>query len=140
MAQANQFYKGEEKKFAINIEAAGFDMDTDDFKLEVSTNAAGDSVSVLKAGEPTEEGVWTNEEGSLVVFYETETVATPAEEEGGEPVVTTTKTWWAIVDTQFFTRVGDLKVIATAFVKDPKAYDGVRNAIDVKTLGSLKNV
>lgn len=139
MAQANLFYKGEEKKFAFNIAADGFDMDSDDFELEVSTNKAGDSVSVLKTGEPNEQGIWANEDGSLVVFFEETTTETPSEEPGGEPTVTTEKTWYAIVDTQYFANTGDLKVTATAYVTDQKAYDGVRKSIDVQTLGNLRN-
>lgn len=137
MAQPNVFYKGEEKKFAINIAAAGFDIDTDDFDIEVTNKK--ESFVVQKTGEPTEQGIWTNEDGSLVVFFETETVETPAEEPGGEPTVNTVKHWFGIIDTQFFTSVGQLDVIATAHIVDEKAYDGVRNVIDVKTLGTLKN-
>lgn len=126
MAQANVFYKGEEKKFAINIEADGFDMEADDFDIEVTNGK--DSVSVQKAGEPAETGVWINEDGSLVVFYEEDTTTQPA-----------TKNWFAIVDTKFFNHTGQLNVIATAHIPDDKAYDGVRDSIDIKTLGTLKS-
>lgn len=126
MAQANVFfYKGEEKKFAINIAAAGFDMDTDDFDVEVTNGK--ESIIAKKTGEPTEAGVWTNEDGSLVIFYET---VTPEE---GDPY----KEWFCILDTQYFTNVGQLNVIGTAYITDAKAYDGVRKSIDVATLGTL---
>lgn len=137
MAQANVFYKGEEKKFAINIAAAGFNMDTDDFEVEVTNGK--ESFSVQKTGEPTAAGIWTNEDGSLVTFYEEETVEIPAEEPGGEPTQNTIKNWFCILDTQYFNNVGQLNVIATAYVTDAKAYDGVRKSIDVATLGTLKN-
>ena len=137
MAQANVFYKGEEKKFAINIAVAGFDMDTNDFDIEVTNKK--ESFIVHKTGEPTEQGIWTNENGSLVVFYEEETVEVPADEPGGEPTQNTIKNWFGIIDTKFFTSVGQLDVIATAHIVDEKAYDGVRNTIDVKALGTLKN-
>lgn len=137
MAQANVFYKGEEKKFAINIAAAGFNMDTDDFEVEVTNGK--ESFSVQKTGEPTAAGIWTNEDGSLVTFYEEETVEIPAEEPGGEPTQNTIKNWFCILDTQYFNNPGQLNVIATAYVTDAKAYDGVRKSIDVATLGTLKN-
>lgn len=137
MAQANIFYKGEEKKFAINIEAAGFSMDDNDFEIEVTNGK--ESISVLKSGEPNEAGIWANEDGSLVVFYEEATVTTPSEEPGGEDVTTTTKNWFAIIDTQYFEKTGQLNVVGTAYIVDPKAYDGVRKSIDVADLGTLKN-
>lgn len=132
---AQPFYKGEEKKFAINIEAAGFDMDTDDFDIKVES--AKDSVTTLKAGEPGETGVWSNEDGSLVIFYEEDTVTVPSEEPNGEPTTNTVKTWFCIVDTNYLS-TGELRVVATAHIPDEKAYDGVRNSIDVKVLGTLK--
>ena len=137
MANANVFYKGEEKKFAINIEAAGFDMDTDDFEIEVTNGKQ--SFSVQKTGEPTAAGIWTNEDGSLVTFYEEKTVEVPAEEPGGEPTTNTVKNWFCILDTQYFTNYGPLTVIGTAFITDAKAYDGVRTSIDEATLGTLKS-
>ena len=127
MAQANVFYKGEEKKFAINIAAAGFDMDTDDFEIEVTNGK--ESFSTVKTGEPTEAGIWTNEDGSLVIFYET---VTPQE---GDPY----KEWFCILDTHFFNSTGQLNVVGTAYITDAKAYDGVRKSIDVAVLGTLKN-
>ena len=137
MAQANVFYIGEEKKFAIDIQADGFDMNTDDFDVEVTNGK--ESITVQKTGEPTEQGIWTNEDGSLVIFYEEETVEIPAEEPGGEPTTNTTKTWFGIIDTQYFTKNGPLSVIATAYITDAKAYDGVRKSIDTAILGTLKN-
>jgi hypothetical protein len=143
MAQSNVIYKGEEKKFSINIQAAGFDMDTDDFELEISTPKAGDSVKVVKTGSPDESGRWSNEDGSLVVFYEEREVTEPSDssssDSSDEPTTTTVKDWFGIVDTQYFTGKGELKVIGTAYVADTKAHDGIRKAIDIKTLGTLNN-
>ena len=127
MAQANVFYKGEEKKFAINIQAAGFDMDTDDFELEVTNGK--ESFSVLKTGEPDENGRWANQDESLVVFYET---VTPEE---GDPY----KEWFGILDTQFFNSTGQLNAVGTAYITDTKASGSVRKSIDVAILGTLKN-
>jgi len=137
MAQANVFYKGEEKKFAITIQNEGFDIDTDDFDIEVTNGK--ESCAVQKTGEPTERGFWTNEDGSLVIFYEEETTEIPAEEPGGEPTTNTVKHWFGIINTQFFNSTGQLNVVVTAHVRDEKAYDGVRNVIDSKPLGTLKN-
>lgn len=124
MAQPNVFFKGEEKKFAINIAAAGFSMDTDDFEIEVTSGR--DNVSVLKKDEPNERGIWANEDGTLVTFYETD-------------AETSAKNWYCILDTKDFTTTGQLTVTATAYVTDAKAYDGVRKCIDQAVLGTLKN-
>ena len=137
MAQANVFYKGEEKKFAIKLQAEGFNMNTDDFEIEVTNGK--ESLATQKTGQPTEEGTWVNENGSLVIFYEEETVEVPADEPGGEPTQNTVKNWFAIIDTSFFANPGQLTVIGTAFVPDAKANDGIRKSIDEKALGQLKN-
>jgi hypothetical protein len=137
MAQANVFFKGEEKKFAINISAVGFDMDTDDFEVEVTNGK--ESITAQKSGNPTEAGIWTNEDGSLVIFYEEDTVEVPADEPGGEPTQNTVKDWFCIIDTQYFKSTGQLTVNGTAYIVDPKAYDGVRKSIDQAILGTLKN-
>jgi hypothetical protein len=199
MAQANILYKGEEKKFAIGIEAAGFDMDTDDFDVEVSNGK--ESFLVHKTGNPTEAGIWANEDGSLVTFYEEEpvpeahsvvgindydgdsgyviaenapqnvyyydkdqaTATIDHEAQVGEVYLmgtsmgshyfrfdgtdwvdigtsySTPKHWFCIIDTQYFNSTGQLNVIATAYITDPKAYDGVRKCIDLGSLGTLKN-
>lgn len=139
MAQANVFYKGEEGKFAFDINVEGFNMDTDDFDLEVTSPK--DSVIVRKTGQPDpQRGIWSNEDGSLVVFSETEEVVVPAEDQGGEPTITSKTVWYAIVDTKGFVGTGQLTVIATAYIIEPKAYDGVRKSIDVAALGTLKTL
>ena len=139
MAQTSKAsaYLGEEKKFAITIVADGFDIDTDDFELEV--NNGKESFTVLKTGQPDEQGRWKNADGSLLVFYEEKQTETPAEEPGGEPTVTTTKSWWGIIDTQFFHKTGDLFAVSTAYITDAKACDGVRKVIDRQFLLTLKN-
>lgn len=148
MAQANVFFRGEEKKFAINIAAAGFDMNTlkddkgnsiNDFDIEVTSGRG--SISVKRTGDYNERGVWANETGSLVVFYEETTTGEPAE---------TTKNWYCILDTgarvdptdeksDYILQTGQLTVTATAYVLDEKANDGVRKCIDQAVLGTLKN-
>ena len=108
-------YQGDEKKFAIELTAPGFNIDTDDFDLEVGSPKV--SVKASK-GAPTD---------ALAIFYET---VTPEE---GEPY----KVWYAIVDTTTLS-LGQINVIATAYIVDANANDGVRRESDVAVLGTLK--
>ena len=116
-------YKGDEIKFAINIEAPGFDMETDDFDIEVKSG--NKSLKGYKDATKTEDT-------SVVIFKETTTV--PPEEEGGDP--TTVSTWYAIVNTAELP-LGQMRVIATAYIVDANADDGVRKSIAVATLDRL---
>ena len=108
-------YQGDEKKFAIELTAPGFDIDTDDFDIEVKSPK-----SSVKASK----GASTD---ALRIFYET---VTPAE---GDPY----KVWFGIVDTTTLS-TGELTVVATAHIPDANANDGIRRESDVKTLGTLK--
>lgn len=121
------FYKGDEIKFAINLEVAGFSMDDDDFDIEVKSGNT--SVKGSK-------GAGSEASTDLVIFKETETVQpeTPEGEEPQDPV--TVSTWYAIVDTAKLP-VGNMRVIATAHVIDANANDGVRKSIAVEKLGNL---
>ncbi len=104
------FYKGTEIKFAFTITAEGFDMDTDDFDLEVASPR--DSVTGSKSGSSTSGG--------------SEDLSIKKEDD----------TWYAIANTEKLSK-GDLRVIATAHITDASAYDGVRNEIAVASLGTL---
>ena len=115
MAQAMTMYCGDEKKFAIELAAPGFDIDTDDFDLEVRSPKA--SVKASK-GASTED---------LVIFYET---VTPAE---GDPY----KVWYGIVDTTKLIK-GQLVAIATAYITDPNASGSVRKESAKFILGNLE--
>ena len=115
MAQTTTIYQGDEKKFAIELTAPGFNIDTDDFDIEVKSPKS--SIKASK-GASTEQ---------LVIFYET---VTPAE---GEPY----KVWFGIVDTTTLS-IGTLTVVATAYIPDANANDGVRRESDSKELGNLK--
>lgn len=108
-------YQGDEKKFAIELTAPGFDIDTDDFDIEVKSPKVS-----IKASKGA-----SNE--ALVIFFET---VTPAE---GEPY----KQWYGIVDTTTLS-FGDLTVIATAHIPDANANDGIRRESATAALGSLK--
>ena len=115
------FYKGDEIKFAITLEAPGFDMDTDDFDLEVKTG----STSVK--GYKNEQGGTSSPR--LLIFKETPEPVEGEEAPAGQ--------WYAIVDTATLTAGTNMKVIATAHIVDVNANDGVRNNIAVRTLGKL---
>jgi hypothetical protein len=121
------YYKGDEIKFAINIEAPGFNMDEDDFDIEVKSGNT--SVKGYKDA--------SKDQGTaVVIFKETETVQpeTPEGEEPQDPV--TVSTWYAIVDTSSLA-LADMRVIATAYIVDANANDGVRKNIAVQKLGNL---
>lgn len=119
MATLAQFYQGSEVKFAIDLQAQGFSMDTDDFDIEVKSGKT--SVIGHKGDTP---------DPSLDVVIYSETVQ--PEQEGDEPVTI----WYAIVDTAKL-NPGNLNVIATAYVPDAHANDGIRKEIAVDTLGKL---
>lgn len=121
------YYKGDEIKFAINIEAPGFSMDDDDFDIEVKSGNT--SVKGYKDASKSQDT-------DVVIFKETTTV-TPETEEGEEPQepVTVSK-WYAIVDTSSLA-FANMRVIATAYIVDANANDGVRKNIAVQKLGTL---
>lgn len=107
------YYKGDEIKFAVNLEASGFSMSDDDFEIEVKSGYT--SVKGYKGASASENSQ------DVVIFSETE---------GGET------TWYVIVDTTSLAP-GTMRVIATAHIVDANANDGVRNSIAVETLGKL---
>ena len=121
------YYKGDEIKFAINIEVPGFSMDDDDFDIEVKSGNT--SVKGYKDASKSQDT-------AVVIFKETETVQpeTPEGEEPQNPV--TVSTWYAIVDTSSLA-LAEMRVIATAYIVDANANDGVRKNISVQKLGKL---
>ena len=101
-------FKGDEAKFAINLTAPGFSMDTDDFDVEIVSTIGG-SLKGSKGGTGTD----------VIIFSDTDTT--------GETPVTK---WYVIVNTEKELRPGgSLKVIATAYVPDVHADDGIRKQI-----------
>lgn len=121
------YFKGDEIKFAIKLEAPGFSMDTDDFDIEVKSGNTS-----VKASK----GASAETSAGLRIFKETETVQpeTPEGEEPQDPI--TVSTWYAIVDTSTLA-ISNMRVIATAYIVDANANDGVRKNIAVQTLGKL---
>ena len=111
-------YIGEEKKFAINLNAQGFSMDDNDFDIDVEV-----------AGRRVKGNKNNSIEGSPIIIFSEE--VTP---QGGEPF----KQWFGIIDTSVFKKSGDSTVIATAHVPDAHANDGIRKEIAVsKELGNF---
>lgn len=121
-------YKGEEIKFAINIEAPGFSMDDDDFEIEVK--AGNTSVKGYKDSTKSQDT-------AVRIFYEEETIQpeTGEDEEPQEPV--TVKTWYVIVNTSTLAIGKQMRVISTAYIVDANADDGIRKSIAVATLDRL---
>ena len=121
------YYKGDEIKFAINLKGPGFSIDNDDFDIEVKSGNT--SVKGYKDASKSQDT-------DVVIFKETKTV-TPETEEGDEPQEpVTVSTWYAIVDTSKLA-LSNMRVIATAYIVDANANDGVRKNIAVQTLGKL---
>ena len=121
-----EYYKGEEIKFAININAPGFDIDTDDFEIEVASprNSVKGYKDATKA-----------EDTALVIFKEesdsSDSTSDSSSSGGGGQ-------WYGIVDTATL-NTGQLRVISKAYIHDTNANDGIRVSIDVKPLATLKN-
>ena len=123
----NYYYKGDEVMFAINLGAPGFSIDDDDFDIEVKSGNT--SVKGYKDASKSQDT-------AVVIFKKTETVQpeTPEGEEPQAPV--TVSKWYAIVDTSTLA-LSNMRVIATAYIVDANANDGVRKNIAVQPLGKL---
>lgn len=109
-------YKGTELKVAITLEANGFDMDKDGFRIEVAS--LRDSVyadTLYDAGGDHYNGI---------VLY--------------KEIAPENNQWYAIIDTSRLS-VGDLRMIATAYVPDAHADGGIRSEIAVAKLCKLVN-
>lgn len=122
------FIKGTKVKFAINIEAQGFSMDRDDFEIEVmSPRESVKGYSSLKLGQ-----------SSGIVIYEEKATASSTEEDSDSSEEGTMSTWYAILDTANLS-VGQLRVVATAYIPDENDIDGIRKEIATARLGKLVN-
>lgn len=109
------FIKGTEIKFAINLTAEGFSMDSQDFDIEVASprnSVIGYKGSIIPDNE------------DVLIFKDTSSASSG---ESG---------WFCIVDTSKL-EPGELRVIATAHVLDAKASGGVRNERAKAILGKL---
>ena len=122
-------YKGDEIKFSIELTAQGFSMDDDDFDIEVVSSRGG---SVKGSKNPP-----AGSDTDVIIFSEEVETTIPPAEEGGEPTVETTTVWYAIVKTEKL-EPNELRVIATAYVPDANADDGIRKQTAVKVLDNLK--
>lgn len=123
-------YKGDEAKFSINLTAPGFSMDTDDFDVEIASTNGGS----LKGYKNPPAG----SDNDVIIYSETVEKQIPSDDPEGEPTVETVTTWYVIVDTtKNLVSNGTLKVIATAYVPDAHANDGIRRQTAVATLDKL---
>lgn len=131
------FYKGDEIKFAINIEAQGFSMDDDDFDIEVASTR----VSIKASKGDTASSSSDDDNVPLVIFKEvpeTSSDSSSADSSSSEEESQGEGQWYAIVDTSTLS-TGSIRVISTAYVPDANANDGIRRQIAVATLCNLKN-
>lgn len=123
------FIKGTQGKFAINIEAQGFSMDRDDFEIEViSTRGSVKGYNSPKLGQSS----------GIRIYKEEATASSTVEDSDSSDEKETTSTWYAIFDTANLS-VGPLRVVATAYIPDEHAVDGIREEIAVARLGKLIN-
>lgn len=111
-------YQGDEGKFTFELKAEGFSMEDDDFEIEI-VGLKGGSIKGYKTPPAG------SEDTDVIIYSETEETQIPPAEEGGEPTVETTTTWFVIFKTDKLTP-GSVKVIGTAYVPDAKADDGIR--------------
>lgn len=105
-------YKGDEIKFSIDLTAEGFSMDDDDFDIEVRSPSR--SVKGYKNPPAGEENL------ELIIYREA-----------------SDGVWYCILDTSGL-GVGTLGVVATAYVPDAHANDGIRTLIAKAVLGKLE--
>ena len=135
----DNFYVGDEIKFALNIEAEGFSMDDDDFDVEVLSSSHG-SASASKGDVP-------NSESRLIIFKESNGTSSDSDSSDSDSSDSDSSDssssenqpgqWFAIVDTTDF-QPGRLRVVATAYVPDANANDGVRRMSSVQNLVQLR--
>jgi len=118
------FYKGTEIKFIINLEAEGFSMDDDDFDIEVVSPK-----SRVKGCKRT-----PREDGPDVMIFKDADLVSSDSSSSGDPG----GTWCAIAETKDLD-IGELRVIATAYIPDANANDGIRVEVVPSPLGRLVN-
>lgn len=127
------FYRGSEIKFKLELEAEGFDMDRDDFKIDVvsgNTKVSGDKWN-SQAADTT-----IPEEARLAVII----FRDPAQpnSSNSSDSIDDEDGWYAIVNTTTLA-VGDMKLVAWAYVPDGNADDLIRTDIAVTPIGRLIN-
>lgn len=127
------FYRGSEIKFKLELEAEGFNMDRDDFKIDVvsgNTKVSGDKWNSQAADTTIPEEARL----AVIIFRDpalsgnSDSSSSIDEEDG----------WYAIVNTTTLA-VGDMKLVAWAYVPDGNADDLIRTDIAVTSIGRLIN-
>lgn len=123
------FIKGTKVKFAINIEAQGFSMDTDDFDIEVISTR--ESVRGYKNPE-------RGTSNDLVIYNDITTASPTGDDSASSEAGDIVSKWYAILDTSKLS-VGQLRVVATAHIPDINVDGGIRTELAVARLGKLVN-
>lgn len=129
------YYKGSEIKFKLELEAKGFDMDRDDFKIDVvsgNTKVSGDKWN-SQAADTT-----IPEEARLAVIIFRDPALSDSSNSDSSGSIDEEEGWYAIVNTTTLA-VGDMKLVAWAYVPDGNADDLIRTDIAVTPLGRLIN-
>lgn len=123
------FIIGSEVKFKIELNAIGFNMDQDDFDLDIY----GPGVTINGSKEQGGSG-----DGKLMIFKEEPVVTDSSDSSSSDSSAEEPGEWYAIIDTTGMKK-GEIKVIATAHIPDTNASGGVRNEKASVTLGQAVN-
>lgn len=118
-------YKGDEVKFGINLTANGFDMDANDFDVEIVSPRA-----IIRGNKGN-----TDPTSRVRVFKE----EPESGSESDSPDAETAGGWFVIAETDALSAGSMLKVVARAYIPDANAIDGVRTEIAVCNLDNLVN-
>lgn len=135
------YYKGAEIKFKLELEAEGFDMDRDDFKVDIvsgNTTISGDKwndrATAISADDATKLAV--------IVFRYPElpdsSDSSASDSSGSSSSEDEEAGWYVIFNTSTLS-VGDMKLVAWAYVPDGNADDLIRTDIAVTAIGRLVN-
>ena len=111
------YYRGAEIKFKLELEAEGFDMDRDDFKIDVvsgNTKISGD-----KWNSQASDTTIPEEARQAVIIFR-------------DPALSDSSNTTTLA-------VGDMKLVAWAYVPDGNADDLIRTDIAVTSIGRLVN-
>ena len=112
-------YKGTEARFTIDLEAEGFSMDEHDFDIEV-VSPKGSVKGSKRAGKRAD--------SEVVIFKDTDIDSSDSDD----------GVWCAIAETKNLS-VGELRVIATCYIPDANANDGIRIEVAPSSLDRLVN-
>ena len=130
------YYRGAEIKFRLELEAEGFDMDRDDFKIDVvsgNTKVSGD-----KWNSQANDTTIPEEARQAVIIFRDPALSDSSDDSDSSGSIDEEEGWYAIVNTTTLA-VGDMKLVAWAYVPDGNADDLIRTDIAVTPIGRLIN-